>query len=258
MTITNHSTKAPGVLVVGHGTRKRVGQEEFLHLVEQIRNLLPGVAVAGAFLELAEPGIDLGVRDLKNQGCDALIVMPILLFSAGHAKTDIPDAVRDAAEREGVRYLGISSPLETHRGVLELSKLRYEEALQADAWKGTVAMAMVGRGTSDRSALERMRELTRLRCEETTVAWNQTGFFAGGSPTVDELLDQAAESGCQTIVVQPHLLFEGELMDQLRAKVLNQTQRFPQQQWRLAPHLGASDELAKVFVDLLKQKFLPM
>lgn len=117
-----------------------------------------------------------------------------------------------------------------------------------------IGLAMVGRGTSDPIARGRMRELTRLRVETSPVAWHQTGFFAGGEISVDQLLDDAARADCDTVVVQPHLLFEGELMNQLRCKVLAMRERFPDKSWWLAGCLGADPSLADVFVGLLQER----
>ncbi len=286
-----------GVLVVGHGTRKQEGQKQLLHLTEQISELLPGARVEPSFLELAEPDIASGLSRLYARGCESVFVIPVLLFSAAHAKSDIPDAVADAATELGLRVLGQTASLEVHPSVLALSRIRFDEVLQipdgrncppggcasgqppnarCDSMdKGNircpladwirenrgrtnrVALAMVGRGTSDREALDKMRLLTRLRTEDSQVAWSETGFFAGGKPDVDELLDQAAESGCDTVIVQPHLLFEGELVDQLRAKVRARRESKPSPSWWITRSLGADPALARVFLQLLSEATAP-
>jgi sirohydrochlorin ferrochelatase len=291
-----------GILVVGHGTRNKLGSAQLLRLVEHVRALIPRAMVSGCFLELAEPDIAAGVQKLQEMGCTSIVVVPVLLFTAAHAKSDIPDAVLEHATRFGVRVLNQTPSLGTHPRVLELSKTRFEEvvdlprqaicpeggcsdgssprtrcevyrkhperctlqnwleerqAVSADPF-GKVALAMVGRGTSEVSALEHMRELTRLRVQSAktgshpdSVQWSETGFFAGGSPTVDELLDRASQSGCDSVIVQPHLLFEGELMDQLREKVRTRRQNSDGPTWWITRSLGADPQLAKVFVGLL-------
>lgn len=115
-------------------------------------------------------------------------------------------------------------------------------------------LAMVGRGTSDPVARGHMLDLTGLRVELTPVSWHQTGFFAGGEVDVDQLLEEAALADCEVIVVQPHLLFEGELMNKLRAKVQAMRSRFPGKTWWLAGCLGADPSLADVFVGLLGEQ----
>jgi sirohydrochlorin cobaltochelatase len=284
-----------GVLVVGHGTRNVSGAEQFRELARQIQELLPRTVVEGCFLELSEPDIAMGVRSLRQRGCEQLCVVPVLLFTAGHAKSDIPDAVRESCEREGMGFLGQTSSLGTHPLVVELSAERFRQVIamesdvcakgccafgsdprlrcelhqrepntcelgkwldesQKDSSKGQrVALAMVGRGTSDEEALSHMRRLTAIRTKLTPVAWVETGFFAGGKPSVDELLEGALGSGCEVVVVQPHLLFEGELMDKLREKVRTIRGRSMSQSWWMTGSLGADPQLARVFVGLLRE-----
>ncbi len=251
-----------GVLVVGHGTRKPAGQNEFLRLATQLSELLAAPPVEPAFLELATPSIADGVKRLAEQGCKRIVVLPVLLFSAGHAKSDIPDEAKRAAIEFGLHYLGSGAPLETHPGAIELSERRFSEALNAvnedidvlppeGSIEPRVGLAMVGRGTSDPEAIAKMLEFTRIRVQKTPVAWSETGFFAGGPQNVDGLLENARHSTADTIVVQPHLLFEGELMDQLRAKVQSLQMQSPKKRWVVSNPLGAEAELAYVFASIL-------
>jgi sirohydrochlorin ferrochelatase len=114
---------------------------------------------------------------------------------------------------------------------------------------------MVGRGTSEQAALDHMRRLTELRVSDgsTSVVVHETGFFAGGKPNVDALLDLAAGWDCDTVIVQAHLLFEGDLIEQLRNKVLNRRDSCPGKQWFVSRTLGADPMLANVFLDLAKE-----
>ena len=91
-----------GLLIVGHGTRSEVGTAQFLALAERIRKSAGGqLAVEPAFLELQQPDIDAAVGNLVAQGVKQLVVMPLLLFAAGHAKEDVPNAVAAALARRG-------------------------------------------------------------------------------------------------------------------------------------------------------------
>lgn len=263
------------ILVVGHGTRKQAGADQLRQLVETMRGLEPNVPLFESFLELAEPTIDEALERVKASGLRQVKVVPVLLFEAGHAKSDIPDAVAAAASRLGLEVLGQSPPLGTNSHVLALSEARYEEiALRgfsagcpqhhcaragvclgrcelAETYLGTIGLAMVGRGASDPAALAQMRTLTDLACPRRHhVVWYETGFFTGGSPNVDELFDMAAASGCDTILVQPHLLFEGELMDQLREKFRARMESRSPQKWLLTRTLGGDPGLARLFLEM--------
>jgi len=297
-----------GILIVGHGTRNAAGVQELIELVDSMRNLLPeGFPVEASFLELANPTIDQAVEKLQAQNCEKLLVIPILLFTAAHAREDIPDAVRAAVEPRSIRVVSQSTSLGTDEAALELSQDRFMSALQCRNREGClrasacdiatqcmggflpvaqsaepivgaaaiagaaasvgvsageqtvrVGLAMVGRGTSDADARGHMLELTGMRVQSSPVeiSWFQTGFFAGGSPTVAELLQAADESDCDCIVVQPHLLFEGLLSVQLRAMVDAHRQAGSKKRWLVAPTLGADPKLAETFLMLGKKAIL--
>jgi sirohydrochlorin cobaltochelatase len=265
------------ILVVGHGTRKAAGADQLRQLVETMRQLEPEALLVESFLELAEPTIEQALEHVKASGLRRVKVVPVLLFEAGHAKSDIPEAVAAAASRLGIEVVGQSPPLGTSQCVLDLSEKRYEEiALRgfsagcpehhcaragactgacelAVNYLGTIGLAMVGRGASDTAALEQMRSLTAMAYPRRHhVVWYETGFFTGGSPNIDELFDLAAASTCDTIVVQPHLLFEGELMDQLRAKFRARLERHAPQKWLLTRALGGDPGLARVFLEMAR------
>ncbi len=154
------------------------------------------------FLELSEPTIETGVARLAERGVRQLLVLPILLFEAAHAKADIPEAVAQAAIRYGLKVAGQTSALGTLPAAVELAERRFRTARsQIAGLSERTALAMVGRGTSDAEALGAMRRLTRLLVERPSVRvdWVETGFFAGGQPTVESLLEEAAGSGCKAI-----------------------------------------------------------
>lgn len=269
-----------GLLVVGHGTRLASGARQLLELATQIRQLAPEVPIEASFLELCEPTIADGVVSLQRQGVRQLMVIPVLLFDAAHAQSDIPDAVRKAVAERGMTVISQTTPLGNNAATIELSERRFMEALRCQHPKGCleagacpqtaecienrgenqnighseinggkIGLAMIGRGSSDPFAISQMKSFTahRLAQSKVPIAWAETGFFAGSDLTVDDVLLHALGSGCETIVVQPHLLFEGELVQQLRQKVAEYQQSSPKQRWLVPPTLGADPHLAKAF-----------
>ena len=264
------------ILVVGHGTRNPSGAIQLHDLVSQMQSKAPSAVIAGCFLELAEPSIENAIERLREQSVRKILVVPVLLFTAAHAKEDIPDAAAAAALPAGIEILGQTTSLGTHPSVRDLSRRRYQEVtdlqrmqtcpagacarVQCESGRcegqgvsmGRIGLAMVGRGTSEQAALDHMRRLTELRVSDgsTSVVVHETGFFAGGKPNVDALLDLAASWDCDTVIVQAHLLFEGDLIEQLRNKVLNRRDSYPGKQWFVSRTLGADPMLANVFLDL--------
>lgn len=274
----NFSQELGSILVVGHGTRNQSGVAQLLDLVAQMQIQAPLVNISGCFLELAEPSIEQAIEQLYQQGIKKTLVVPVLLFTAGHALHDIPDAVFHAARRFGIQVIGQTDSLGTHPSVLELSQARYSEVttmvsslgcppkscarVQCTSGNcegkrislGRIGLAMVGRGSSDPQAIAHMRRFTELKVTQLTVVRYQTGFFACEKPTVDELLNEASNWVCDTVLVQPHLLFEGELIELLRKKLLQCQLRFPDKQWLISRTLGADPRLADVFLELAREK----
>lgn len=252
-------------LLVGHGTRNPVGQQQFLTVYQQFAQLIAPKATACAFLELAEPTIVQAVEQLAAQGVKRFVTVPLLLFAAGHALQDIPEAVAEAAGRYNLQSEGQTAPLELSPAIVELSARRFREAAcQTASVPGChercegkqcakTALAMIGRGSRSEVAAERMRQFCNLRRQITPVAELFTGFVYAQSPGVEEVLGMLARSNYQTIVVQPHLLFEGELIEQLRRQVEVVKRDSPAQRWVVAQALGTDFALAQTLVKLVQE-----
>jgi sirohydrochlorin cobaltochelatase len=265
------------LLLVGHGTRSPAGQHQLLALAQSMQNHYPEIRMQPCFLELAVPNIETGLRQLRDSGIKRLLIVPILLFTAGHAMDDIPTAVAQNADQLGMEVIGQSPPLNLHPQVLALSQLRCSETIRSrfdsdilfneirnrfiiDRTDKTerqfedIALAMIGRGTSQVAARDAMREFVRLRCACYPVAWSSVGFFAGDAVSVTDALEQAGTQQCSnTIIVQPHLLFEGDLSQQLRAIVGQYQTRYPMKVWHVAQPLGGDDRLSQTYLSLAEQ-----
>ncbi|MCA9134949.1 MAG: hypothetical protein KDA45_17390, partial [Planctomycetales bacterium] len=250
-----------GFLLIGHGTRNSAGQAQLREVHGQFAELLAPAATALAFLELAEPSIGRAVAALAGRGVRQLVAVPALLFSAGHAERDIPRALAEAAQATNTRIMGQSAPLESSQAIVELSALRFRQALAGSglaagseslasaepgsgryasepaAYEG-VALAMIGRGSRSPSATRSMRQFSQRRRQITPVSWLDTGFITAQRPTVDEVLYNLSRSACATVVVQPHLLFEGELVVRLREQVAACQRLHPAQRWLVPETLG--------------------
>lgn len=231
----------PGLLIVGHGTREAEGRAEFLALAETVARRCPERLVEGCFLELAEPNIEAGLNRLVERGLrQRLTVAPLLLLAAGHAKNDIPEAVARAAERFPDLPARQSAALGCHPALIELSKRRYLEAVRGRP-NGTDAetlLVMVGRGSRDPGANSEMARFARLRWEAHPVGWLETCYTAMTEPSLKRTLEMAARLPFRRIVVQPHLLFRGELLARIARTTENFSRQYPRIDWVLTAHLG--------------------
>jgi sirohydrochlorin cobaltochelatase len=252
-----------GFLLVGHGTRSSVGQSQLRVVHQQFASNLSPQPTELGFLELAEPTIAEACARLARRGATQMVAVPVLLFAAGHALHDIPQALEEASRRVGIRLLGQTSPLESHPSLVDLSARRFRQSaclgsegqlLCGQFCQRThcpqVGLAMIGRGSQSPAATEKMKLFSQLRRELTPVAWMNTGFVYAQSPTVDEVLDELAAASLPLSIVQPHLLFEGDLLDSIRSKVEAFALKYPQSTWITAAPLGVDPSLAQALSQL--------
>lgn len=285
--MTNHSDSI-GYLLVGHGTRKPAGAKQLEEVFTQWSEQFPTGTTAYCFLELAEPTIPAAIEGLSQRGIKRIVVVPLLLFTADHAQTDIPDAVHAAAREFGVEVLAQTSSLGCDPAILKLSAMRYRQAVctnkvayalqvqdSAPDSSGGVsagdlaskpcgecepvadvlpvcsgffcrqtALAFVGRGSKSDSATSQMRRFAEMRRNLCAVRWQQTCFLHGQSPNLEETLDALIRRPEPIAVIQPHLVFEGLLMDQLRDSLERCRAAAPEKHWILADTLGTDHSLA--------------
>ncbi len=89
-----------GIIMIGHGSRSREAQAQFMGLVEAVRKS-SGNMVEGAFMELAQPGFFETVNKLAAAGINDITVYPVFLFTGIHLKEDIPEMIEKASEQHG-------------------------------------------------------------------------------------------------------------------------------------------------------------
>jgi len=243
---------ARGLLLVGHGTRRPEGTQQFIDLATEAQRRLPRVAMQLAFLELAEPTIEQSVAALLAAGIEHLVVVPLLLFAAGHARRDIPAAISAALAQAPVAVV-FADALGCEPQLLELSRERYGQAIAGNKQilPEATCLLLVGRGSSDESATAAMHEFARLRQAMEGGLPTQLAFLAKAQPFLGDQLPRIASEGFRQIVVQPHLLFDGELAASALRQVAAAAAQFPHVQWLVTPLLADPPGAAGIGTELL-------
>lgn len=235
-----------GVLLIGHGTRNAAGQAEFLACAQLLAERCAPLPVEPAFLELRPPDIAGGVAALGRRGVRSIVVQPLLLFSAGHAQSDVPAAVRAALAAWPGVTVRQAGTLDCAPPLVELAVLRAAEGASnlPPLPRAATALVYVGRGSRDGAANAELARFARLRWEAAPTGWLQVAYAAMTQPDVPAALDACARLGFRRVLVQPHLLFAGELCDALADCVRQATRTWPQVEYVLLPRLGAHPLLA--------------
>lgn len=244
-----------GLLVVGHGTTDEVGAAETRRVASLAAGLLPGVAVELGFLELVGPTIHEAVAQLAGRGCREVMVAPLLLFTAGHALRDVPEAVAAATAAVGIRAFQ-SAALGLHPEIVALSRARRAEAVAGIGPEDPAAtrLLIVGRGSSDPTAPAQMLEFARATLADDVslpATGLSIGFVAAARPSLTEAVAELCglpDGSVRRIVVQPHLLFRGHVEEQVADAVARGREARPDLDWIRVARLGGVDPVARAVV----------
>ena len=84
-----------GFLIVAHGSRKDDANQQVKNLVNELNNYFQSVMFEPAFMELASPTIEDGIKALAKKNMDQLIAYPYFLFKGMHFTKDIPNLIQN-------------------------------------------------------------------------------------------------------------------------------------------------------------------
>jgi sirohydrochlorin cobaltochelatase len=236
----------PTVLLAAHGTRDPDGAGEALAFADRLaERLAPDLPLVPCFLELTDPPILDTVERLVQAGVGEIVVMPLMLFGAGHVKNDVPAAIGVARERFpglGIRY---GAPLGVQPEMLDVvdERLRAVERSSPSFPRERTAVLVVERGSRDPDANAEVFQLARLVWEGRGYGWVEPCFVGITRPSLDEALARCVALGAERVVVLPYFLFTGVLVRRVASIVAERAAALPNVDFRLAEHLGAHPRL---------------
>lgn len=181
------------VVLLGHGSRDPRASAAMREFASRLQSARPDDTVAVAFLDHNEPSLEQAVDALRSD--ERLVVVPMLLSTAFHAKSDVPAAVRALG---GAREIITTPPVGT-------SSTLASEA--ASSLAGPMVFAFSG--TSDAAArrdLEGMaEEIAAERGSPVCI-----GYVSQAEPTVAQAI---AEIGARAVL--SFTLFPGMFSDRI-------------------------------------------
>jgi sirohydrochlorin cobaltochelatase len=237
------------LLIAGHGSRDADGIAEFLSLARHFRSRWPDVPLEIAFLEFARPTIQEGIDRLAQSGVTTIVVLPGVLMAAGHAKNDMASEVRLARQRYPQIDFRMGSALDVDAHLLQLCRLRYQEALaeRPPVDPQETLLLLVGRGSGDPDANANVAKLARFLQEGYPTGWSGVAFSGIARPLLEEALPICERSGFRRIVVQPYFLFSGVLLKRIYAYAEERRRARPDLDILTTPHLQAHPLLLDAF-----------
>jgi sirohydrochlorin cobaltochelatase len=201
-----------GLLLVAHGSRCAQSQAEMEAFGELVAVGLPGVAVEVGYLEMTDPPATIQADCLVARGCRRIVVLPLMLLGAGHAKSDVPAVIMDARKRHpGVQFV-LGSPLGVSRALVGM----LGHAVLTSGGGG-LPLLVVARGTSDPDANADAYKAARLISEWAKAPFVFVGFSGVTTPSVAEAATVFARLGYRRMAVIWWYLFHGRLIEAGRA-----------------------------------------
>lgn len=206
--------KPAGLVLVGHGSRSPRSELEMRALTELVAGALPDVAVDLGFLEMTDPPAGAAVDRLVGDGCETVVVLPLMLLAAGHAKSDVPAVVLEARDRHPAADIRLGNAL----GIVHALVAVLGEAVVGAGGEG-LPLLLVARGTSDPDANGDAHKAGRLVAEWTGAPFVHVAFSGVTTPSVGDGLEVFARLGFPRMAVAFWFLGHGQLVERARHQI---------------------------------------
>jgi sirohydrochlorin ferrochelatase len=202
---------APALVALAHGSRDPRSSASITALVDAVRSMRPDLKVERAFLDLAKPSLDTTIDRLSRKH-EEIVVVPLLLTEAYHAKVDVPSAIAAAQARHPEVRIRATPILGLEARFLEVLDLRMREALRTARARELDALVLAAAGSSDPLANQSVARLARLWGSHHKLP--VTAAFASASPpATGEAVRAFRKEGRRHIAVASLFLAPGFLPD---------------------------------------------
>jgi sirohydrochlorin ferrochelatase len=203
---------APALVALAHGSRDKRSAATVQALVAELRATRPDLRIEAAFLELSRPSFSTVVDRLVRAGYDEIVVVPLLLTEAYHAKVDVPSAISAATEKHEDLRIRATSILGLETVFLEVLDRRLRDALKEARVRELDALVLAAAGSSDPLANQAVARLARLwgsKHRLPTVA----AYASAAPPATGEAVRAFRAEGRRHIAVGSLFLAPGTLTD---------------------------------------------
>ena len=241
------------LIIAAHGTRDAAGEAECRRLGERVARMLPDAEVAVGFVELSLPTIpDALTKVVADEPSKRAVVVPLMLGTGGHVRTDIPEFIAEALEEVPGARIDYAPHLGADPRLMSAVRQRIAAALGEWTPEDTT-LIFVGRGALVPDANADHIRIARMHYEEGGWADVQPGFIQVTKPSLPEALDRAYAAGSRQLVVMGHWLFPGRLRQWTIEQSQVWAEQHPDTEIRVAEVIGDCDELAQVVIDRYRE-----
>lgn len=232
---------APALIALAHGSRDPRSAATITELIGEVRALRPDLPIEPAFLELSKPSFDTVVNRLVRKGHEEIVVVPLLLTEAYHAKVDVPSAIEAAMRRHEGLKIRASHILGLETEFLAVLDRRLRDALSKARVRELDALVLAAAGSSDSIANQAVARLARVWGARHHLPVT-AAFASAAPPATGEAVRAFRREGRRYVAVASMFLAHGFLPD--RAAEL----AFEAGAVAVSEPLGSAPELARAIL----------
>jgi sirohydrochlorin ferrochelatase len=203
---------APALVALAHGSRDPRSAATIGTLVDEVKALRPDLTIEKAFLELSRPHFSTVVDRLVKKGHEEIVVVPLLLTEAYHAKVDVPRAVAEASARHEGLSVRSTDVLGLGTQLLDVLDLRMREALKASRVRELDALVLAAAGSSDALANQAVARIARTWGARHKLPVT-AAYASAAPPATGEAVRAFRAEGKRHIAVASFFLAPGKLPD---------------------------------------------
>lgn len=200
------------VLYVCHGSRVPKARKEAVEFIEKVKPRIHAPIQEVCFLELAEPSIEKGFKTCVEQGATTIAVIPLLLLTAAHAKSDIPEEIAYVSEGYPNVHVTYGKPIGVDPLLADMLMDKVNE--KSPITNSSIAI-LVGRGSSDKDVVRDLNKISSYLQESSEIKKVYTCFLTAAEPRFKKLIEDIHQSKEQSIFIIPYLIFTGLLKKEI-------------------------------------------
>lgn len=203
---------APALVALAHGSRDPRSADTIQALVAEVRAMRPDLRIEPAFLGISKPSFPRVVAKLARAGYDEIVVVPLLLAQAHHAKVDVPSAIAESTARHANLKIRATNILGLENVFLEVLDRRLRSALKDARVRELDALVLAAAGSSDPLANQAVARLARLWGSNHRLP-TVPAYASAAPPATGEAVRQFRAEGRRHIAVGSLFLAPGTLPD---------------------------------------------
>ncbi len=232
---------APALITLAHGSRDPRSAATISALVAETRKMRPDLRIEPAFLELSRPSLGKVVDKLVRAGFEEIVVVPLLLSDAYHARVDVPNAVAEALDRHANLQIRVTDILGLEPTFLDVLDRRLRDALREARVRELDALVLAAAGSSDPLANQAVARLARVWGSRHKLPVT-AAFASAAPPATGEAVRAFRAEGRRHVAVASMFLAPGFLPDRATELALEAGAV------AVSEPLGADPELARTIL----------